>query len=281
MSLFESPYFCRAWVITRTDGVRLGFTDHDFPLEVDGIACNPATGFLPSQWAEKVGLQVSDMSASGVIDSDVITEADIDAGFYDLATVDFYAVDWKTAATKLLAKTQVHEITRGRTGIEFDLRGLSARAAAERAVVLARRCGLEYGGARDPKTGRGCGIDLDLPAYNLTSTIETVLNVRQFTIAAAVFADGWFNNGYIVWTSGDNAGVQRRIRVSASNGLGILLTFDRAMPKPMQAGDGFEIKAGCDGSFVSCQARANVRRYVGTFAPDHDVVTKYKIEGAQ
>ena len=35
---------CRAWAISRTDGVVLGFTDHDQPLAFDGYSFKAGTG---------------------------------------------------------------------------------------------------------------------------------------------------------------------------------------------------------------------------------------------
>jgi len=277
--IFGTDYFCRAWVITRRDGVQLGFTDHDNALVVGGVVCDPATGFLASQWAEVSGLTVSDMSAAGVIAGDVLNEKDIESGFYDLAFVDFYGVDWQTGEAQIIAKTQIHEINRDNNGIEFDLRGLSAKAASERAAIFSRRCGLDYGGARDPENGRGCGIDLTQAEFHFAGPVETVRGVRQFTVAAASFAAGWFNNGLITWTSGANIGVDRRVRASALENGGQLFTFDRGMPNPVQVGDEMKVVGGCDGSFTSCKIRENARRFGGTFAPVEDVATKYKIEG--
>lgn len=37
---------CFCWIVRCRDGVVLGFTDHDRALTVDGVACEPATGFV-------------------------------------------------------------------------------------------------------------------------------------------------------------------------------------------------------------------------------------------
>ena len=35
----DEARLCRAWIVIRADGARLGFTDHDRDLVVDGVAC--------------------------------------------------------------------------------------------------------------------------------------------------------------------------------------------------------------------------------------------------
>ncbi len=39
----------RCWIVTRRDGVVLGFTDHDSDLAVGGSTCRAATGFTASE----------------------------------------------------------------------------------------------------------------------------------------------------------------------------------------------------------------------------------------
>ncbi|PXA83155.1 hypothetical protein DMC25_18320, partial [Caulobacter sp. D4A] len=36
---------CHAWVLTRADGMVLGFTDHDRDLVVEGATCRAASGW--------------------------------------------------------------------------------------------------------------------------------------------------------------------------------------------------------------------------------------------
>ena len=36
---------CHAWVLTLADEMRVGFTDHDRDLEIEGIVCRAASGW--------------------------------------------------------------------------------------------------------------------------------------------------------------------------------------------------------------------------------------------
>ncbi|HRJ65110.1 MAG TPA: DUF2163 domain-containing protein, partial [Brevundimonas sp.] len=46
---------CHAWVMRRTDGVELGFTDHDRDLEVEGVTCRAASGWTAGAADSAVG----------------------------------------------------------------------------------------------------------------------------------------------------------------------------------------------------------------------------------
>ena len=73
----------RAWSVERTDGVVLGFTDHDRPLQFDGITFRPDSGLSARALASTTGLSVNNSETVGVLSADAITEADINAGRYD------------------------------------------------------------------------------------------------------------------------------------------------------------------------------------------------------
>ena len=45
---------CHAWRLTRTDGLVLGFTEHDRDLEFDGTVFSAATGFRASDLAQSI-----------------------------------------------------------------------------------------------------------------------------------------------------------------------------------------------------------------------------------
>src|SRR5690606_27464385 len=82
------------WRITRTDGVVMGFTDHDQDITFDGQFYKAATGFTPTALSSNAALAVDNMEIQSVLDSEDITEADLAAGVYDNATVDLFLVNY-------------------------------------------------------------------------------------------------------------------------------------------------------------------------------------------
>ena len=71
------------WRISRTDGVTLGFTDHDRVLTFDGTAFEPESGFAASEVRSGSDLSVDAQDAEGVLTSDRITETDIIDGRWE------------------------------------------------------------------------------------------------------------------------------------------------------------------------------------------------------
>ena len=85
---------CHAWLLKRADGRAMGFTDHDGDLEIEGVVCRAWSGWTGGAGEAETGLAAGARSASGGLDDEAITEADIAAGAYDAARVELWRVDW-------------------------------------------------------------------------------------------------------------------------------------------------------------------------------------------
>ena len=51
-------HVCQCWAVERTDGVTLGFTDHDLPLTFDGITFAADSGMSAKALSHTTGLSV-------------------------------------------------------------------------------------------------------------------------------------------------------------------------------------------------------------------------------
>ena len=96
---------CWCWRITRSDGVRLGFTDHDRDLSFDGTLFEAASGFTASEARESVGLSVDNLEVEGALRSDRLSACDLEAGLYDNAAIDIFRVNWQDAAERALIRS--------------------------------------------------------------------------------------------------------------------------------------------------------------------------------
>jgi len=85
---------CHAWILTRADGVTLGFTDHDRDLVVDGATCRAATGWTAGAHDTAAGFAPGLSAALGALDDAAVTAGDLEAGLYDGASVECLRVDW-------------------------------------------------------------------------------------------------------------------------------------------------------------------------------------------
>lgn len=145
---------CTAWVLTRRDGVKLGFTDHDRPLSVEGVACAAASGWTAGAADGELGLSAGTATVTGALDSAALTEADIAAGLYDGARVEAWRLDWgDPAARMLLWRGSIDRLVREGGGFTAEVEGPLS--------VLKRVVGRSYGRACDAVLGDArCRVDL-------------------------------------------------------------------------------------------------------------------------
>jgi uncharacterized phage protein (TIGR02218 family) len=98
---------CRCWSITRADGERQGFTDHDEDVVLGGVTCRAGSGLSGSEATQAFGLAVTGSEISGALSDDTLNEHDLAAGRYDAAAVELWLADWSEPALKvLLAKAR-------------------------------------------------------------------------------------------------------------------------------------------------------------------------------
>jgi hypothetical protein len=144
---------CHVWLMTRTDGVRMGFTDHDCDLSIDGVTCRAEAGWTRGVMESGVG-PVGMISVAGGLDHTAITADDLEAGLYDGAAIDLFRVDWARPDLKVgLWRGRLAKIRREGDAFTADLEG--PLAALDRVVgrTFGRDCDAELGDAR-------CGVDL-------------------------------------------------------------------------------------------------------------------------
>jgi uncharacterized phage protein (TIGR02218 family) len=145
---------CHAWLLRRSDGVELGFTDHDRDLTIDGVPCR-ASGWTGGAADSAVGFGAGSAAVAGGLDDAAITDADVEVGLYDGASVALWRVDWARPdlGVRLWTAT-LARIRREGTGFTAELEGPLAR--------LDRVVGRTYGRECDAVLGDGrCGVDLE------------------------------------------------------------------------------------------------------------------------
>ena len=260
------------WRISRSDGVALGFTDHDRALTFDGTGFEPESGFAASEIRAGSDLSVDAQDATGVLTSDRITETDILDGRWDNAAVELWRVNWAdTSQRVLLRRGAVGQIRRGRMAFVAEVRSL--------AHVLGQTVGRTFQAGCDARLGDArCGIDLENVVYKGMGVVTDLLRDRAFMASGlAGFDAGWFTSGTLTWTSGANAG---RVTEVLAHGLAdaiATMTLLEAPVLPIAEGDSFIARAGCDKRIATCSAKfANVANFRGfPNIPGQDAVLRY------
>lgn len=264
------------WRISRSDGVALGFTDHDRVLSFDATEFEPESGFSASEIRAGSDLSVDAQDASGVLTSDRITETDILDGRWDNAAVELWRVNWADASQRvLLRRGAVGQIRRGRMAFVAEVRSL--------AHVLGQTVGRTFQTGCDARLGDArCGIDLENTIYKGAGVVADLLRDRAFMASGlAGFDAGWFTSGTITWTSGANVGRITEVLAHALDSGIATFTLLEAPVRAITMCDGFIARAGCDKRIETCAARfANVANFRGfPHIPGQDAVLRYASKG--
>ncbi|WP_291844065.1 DUF2163 domain-containing protein [Maricaulis sp.] len=151
---------CQAWIVTRRDGARFGFTDHDHDLVLDGVTCHAATGFGGDMLAAETGLAPDQAGLVGALDDAVLRAEDLEAGLWSGARVESWRVDWSADPPPGVKTGQgeLGEIRAVDGRFQAELLGLSHRLSRVTGRVFARRCDADLGDAR-------CGVAEDHPGF--------------------------------------------------------------------------------------------------------------------
>jgi len=177
---------CQVWIVTRVDGVRLGFTDHDRDLVFQGVACRADSGWEAGAAHSTLGDEAGDRSVSGLLSDAALRPADLSGGLYDDARIDVFAVDWSDVSQSVtlgagrLARIEARGGLSSGAGFVAHVEGPAARLRR----VIGRRytplCDAVLGDAR-------CG--LSDPAGTCDKRYATCRDVYANTLRFRGFPD--------------------------------------------------------------------------------------------
>ena len=253
---------CNCWKLTRDDGRVMGFTDHDCDLGIDGVVYEAAAGFTASAIESSAGLAVDNL--------------DLAAGLYDDASVEIWRVNWKAPDQRVLMRRgNLGQVSRGATGFTAELRGLAHRLNQPVGRLFQYGCDADLGDVR-------CGIDLGAAEMRGVGTVVASEDDRVVTASGLdAFAEGWFDRGRVVFTSGANAGAGCEVKLHSIAAAGAVIEMWQTMARQIAVGDEFTVTAGCDKQFSTCRTKfANGVNFRGfPHMPGNDYVISYARSG--
>lgn len=249
----------RCWAVTRTDGVRYGFTDHDGNLVFDGLTFRAETGLSAKALSQATGLSVDNSEAMGALRDDALSEADILAGRFDGAEVVSWLVNWQDVSQRrIMFRGSIGELRRSNGAFHAELRGLTE--------MLNRPVGRVYQGPCSAVLGdAGCGVDLSNAAFSHEIALDGATDNRALRVPSLPgFEQGWFQRGSIEVLTGPAAGLRGAIKRDRSTDDGRMIDLWQALGAPVSAGDTVRLIAGCDKRFETCRLKfANVLNFQG------------------
>ena len=264
---------CRAWGLTRRDGMRLGFTDHDRDLGFEGWTFRAGTGLTSGALSRTSGLSVDNVEAMGALSDAALREEDIAAGRYDGARIDCWLVNWEDVAQRVVVFSgRLGEITRSDGAFRADLRGLSEPLGAPQGRAYQRVCGASLGDA-------ACRVDMSEPGKFAMVTVTEAFGDQRFRFAGlSGFPRDWFARGRFEVLSGDASGLVGMIKADRTVAGGLReLTLWQGLRSAVASGDLVRIEVGCDKRLSTCRDKfANTLNFQGfPFIPGDDWLTTY------
>jgi uncharacterized phage protein (TIGR02218 family) len=232
------------WKVTRRDGAIMGFTSHDVTLEIDSLPYLAQTGISPTAVQTNSSFAVDNLEVEGMLSSEAIAEADINAGLYDFAELEIFMVNYEDLSMgKLqLRRGWIGEITYGKNHFIAEIRGLTQKLSQRIGNVFTPQCRAVFSDAK-------CGVDeVD---YKISAAVTSAESRQVFASASLSQNAGYFNFGKVKFISGNNDGLQMEVKDFANSRVELVLP----LPYEIAALDEFEIIAGCDKNFDSCVSK--------------------------
>ncbi len=245
-----STTVCRAWLLTRRDGARLGFTDHDGDLAFGGVIFRASTGLTGRALESRTGLSVDNSEVVGVLSDAAITEADVDAGRWDGAAVELWLVNWAdVAARRPLFRGTLGEIERSGVGFRAEMRGLAQALNQPQGFVYQGPCSAVLGDAR-------CRADLTAPGRALEAGVVEVPNARTVRVVPGpAFAARWFERGRVRFLSGGAMGLSGIVKADRVMEAMRELELWEDVRAEVRPGDLLRVEAGCDRRAETCRQK--------------------------
>jgi uncharacterized phage protein (TIGR02218 family) len=237
----EVTTLATCWKLTRRDGLIMGFTDHDSDIVFEPVTFVASSGFTASAVQSTSGFAVDNLDVEGMLTSEFIAEADLHAGLYDFAQIEIFLLNYANLSQgKLLVRFGwIGEVSYGKNQFVAEVRGLSQKLAQKIGSLFSPTCRAMFGDAK-------CGKNLN--DYKFTATITAVESSQVFTTALANPA-GYFNYGFLKFTSGANDDLQMEVK----DYVGGKITLALPMPYEVEVGDSLEVYAGCDKLIKTCK----------------------------
>lgn len=255
----------RCWALVRSDGLTMGFTDHDRDLAFDSVVFSAQTGLEAAEVTTELGFATGGGDVSGALVSAGLSEDDLNAGRYDGAQVTCWLVNWADVNQRLvLEKGTLGEVRRTDGSFIAEIRGLAHAFDQERGRIYTASCAADLGDAR-------CGVAVS-PASGTVVATDGRLGMSAGGLGA--FSDGWFTGGRLVFTSGANTGFATETKQHRAVAGTVDLSLWQGAPRTIAPGDTFTVSPGCDKRFVTCRTRfANGANFRGfPHMPGNDFV---------
>lgn len=278
----EVTSLAACWRVTRRDGVRFHYTDHDVDINFDlgggSAVYQAASSYNRSAVRNEATLAVANLDLTGVLSADGIDEGELRKGLFDYAQVEVFLVNHQdlTQGALKMRVGWLGEVTITPNGyFTAELRGLTQALTRRIVELYTPECRADFG---DPR----CGFDASTLLLPVTVTaVDSQQPRAKFTTTdlgpIITLPTSHFNGGVVTWSTGDNTGVTMEVRGFLGGDVSQVVEVFMDLPYDIQIGDQCSIRPGCDKRFVTCRDRYdNAVNFRGEpYVPGQDQYLRY------
>lgn len=276
---FLKSTLCRCWIITRSDGFKLGFTNHDRQLIINTVNCTPTIAFESTSTTKTAELNVDNIETKSITNDFYVDETDIRRGLYDEATVDIYLFDWlsNTIVSQLFSgyfgDYTLGYTTAGSRTYQFQTIGSTEKLNNSISLKTTSACRHKF--LSQGEQGRACNRVID-PSVRLATVLTGVLGTNLLQVGFG--SDNWSGYKFGTLEFADGNFSQRKFYIESAQGLNITIGED--LPYLPDIGSGVILTRHCDGSVAACRDYDNLPNY-GAFPklPGIDIVSSNPTTG--
>lgn len=182
----ETTTVCTIWKITRKDRKIFGFTNFDKDIIFNGLTYYAENGYSSSAIVTNSNMSVDNLSLTGflqnstsIIDTNVnlnsplMTDEDILAGFWDFAQVEISLVNYEdlTMQNLILKTGYLGQIQTGRTSYTAELRSLTQSLSQKVGRVFTSACNAKLGDSN---------CRLNLTPFTFNSSVSEIINQQEW-----------------------------------------------------------------------------------------------------
>lgn len=250
---------CRAWRITRKDGMQFAFTDHDQDLSFDGVTFQADSGLSAKALAQTTGLSVDNTEALGALNHAAIREDEIEQGRFDGAEVVAWLVNWADVDARWLQfRGSIGELTRADGVFRAELRGLTEALNRPLGRVYQKPCSAVLG-------DRDCALNVSDERFSANLPADTVEDGRIFRWEGfATFEEGWFTRGRLDVNGGAAQGLWGVIKHDRFERNVRVIELWEPIRGLIDPGTPLRLIAGCDKRLETCRVKFNnIRNFQG------------------
>lgn len=266
---------CTIWTITRVDGTIFRFTDHDTDVIVGGETYAARVGYSMADVETSAGFSVGNVDVDAIMSSSSITEDDLQAGFWDFATIQVDVVNYVTPSlgTMTLRYGTLGQVSLVRDSYKAELRGLSQSYQQGMVQLYSQMCRARFGDSR-------CQYPLNY--VTVAATVTAVDSRRTFTanVTGGILLPNAYVYGVASFLTGNNAGVAMEIKLDSwISGTSRILTLQLPLTQEITVGDTLTVRPGCSKTIEACNLYGNTDNFRGEpYVPVIDQIDKGNIK---